>query len=849
MKVMNKITAVGIGVTVGFLTGNPMLGLTAASLTNAGLNAIAPDKKHRGNSTSQTYSFGPLKTASNNCLAVPILYGSIKQAGNIIYNRNITSEINYRLISFGFGKIDGFEDIRINDIPIGTLPGCSCTEYTGDGTQLIDTRVEGSTNAERAEKVGGLKHVAYLAITATASDKVNSNYSVTARVNGRKVRIYTDTTTYTESYSTNPAWALLDLFTNKNGIALSHSQCDIQSFIDAASYCDSSVTTAGTGTVSTTNGNIIVTGVETRFTTELDVGQTITVNTVSRTVLSITSNTSLIVTRPFDASNSGVAYTFSQERYKINYSIDIRDDNRSQLAEILKSCNGYYFYINGKYYIKIEKAESAVQLFDESNILAGSESIRTSSREDNWDIVKAQYVDPYNEDAKVYAIAEATEIENSPAIIFETSIYAVTNANQALRLANFAQRKARNTRLFYSFTANKEGMDRTIGDVILSTSPTFGWTTKLFRIDGIKELSNGNYQIDTRVYDSTIYDDSVSAGGPSVNISLLKDVSLTPDNISYFYASQNHNFVQFNWQEINGENITYEIREGSNWANSSVIATKLTGNTYNTILGVRGTLNYWIKAKNKFGNYASTPKQAILVVDSIPFRNVVVTTDLLGTTLTHSDTFKTAAGYVAIVSNTTWSDLSSLTWADLAAKKWGDYSKTEGTVTSSVQDIGGIYTSVLSLKYNINAEDDNVYVLHEARLSDDNIIWTDWVTFVAGEYAFRYYQFRCTVYSPSGKYAILEDWEVIIDVPDRNERYTDKVITVAASGVTIYFATDVQSIYKRDFVATPSVVANITNNVAGYTKIIKTTAGCNVKAYDNTGTAITANVDVHVQGY
>lgn len=64
-----------------------------------------------------------------------------------------------------------------------------------------------------------------------------------------------------------------------------------------------------TGTVSTTSGSGTVTGVATLFTTELRVGDTITVNAVNKVVVDIHSATSLTISGTFAANNSGVTYS------------------------------------------------------------------------------------------------------------------------------------------------------------------------------------------------------------------------------------------------------------------------------------------------------------------------------------------------------------------------------------------------------------------------------------------------------------------------------------------------------------------------------------------------------------
>jgi hypothetical protein len=54
----------------------------------------------------------------------------------------------------------------------------------------------------------------------------------------KKVRVYTTPTAYTEQYTNNRAWCLLDLYTNKRyGLGVDHSRFVIQDWLDLAAYC------------------------------------------------------------------------------------------------------------------------------------------------------------------------------------------------------------------------------------------------------------------------------------------------------------------------------------------------------------------------------------------------------------------------------------------------------------------------------------------------------------------------------------------------------------------------------------------------------------------------------------
>jgi hypothetical protein len=105
--------------------------------------------------------------------------------------------------------------------------------------------------------------IAYLELSAVSTSLLSGSCNVEMIVKGRKVRVYTDLTTYTLVWSDNPAWVCLDVLTQpvwfnsyswagtywapssftldrEDGIPV--SQIDIQSFIDWAAHCDGPIT-------------------------------------------------------------------------------------------------------------------------------------------------------------------------------------------------------------------------------------------------------------------------------------------------------------------------------------------------------------------------------------------------------------------------------------------------------------------------------------------------------------------------------------------------------------------------------------------------------------------------------
>lgn len=183
------------------------IGAVVALTVYGGLALALTSATRRGLGNSPTYAQATLQTQTNPDLPVPLLYGTVKLAGNRIW-QNETSEKNIkRIVAFAEGEITDFTEIRLNDIKYNEVQGCSVERFYGTSTQGLPSMVT-------LDKVGSLRNIAYLAITCNKTDKVDINYNLTAIVKGRKVRVYTTPTKYEVKYSENPAWVLFDFLTS-----------------------------------------------------------------------------------------------------------------------------------------------------------------------------------------------------------------------------------------------------------------------------------------------------------------------------------------------------------------------------------------------------------------------------------------------------------------------------------------------------------------------------------------------------------------------------------------------------------------------------------------------------------
>jgi hypothetical protein len=837
----------GMGATAGWIAGT----LTAVAGMATSIPGVAKNNSIQSGgdyaSQSPTYSFGPLQTQSSNLLCRPRIYGKVKCAGNIVWQNVIGGSTMNRIVCFADGEINGFSNVRFNDIPINELAGCSYTAYTGNGTQLIDSRVPGNTQEEKVKVVGGLKYDAYLALTAVASEKVNGGFTVTAEVEGSKIKVYTSTTGSTVQYSNNPAWCILDFLTCYNGCGISLEEIDIQSFLNAAEYCDTLITFNLTGTVSNTANSNIISGTDTKFKNEIRVGDKITIGSETKTITEVSSDTSLKVDSSFTSANTNVQAIQKQPRFTLNLILDVKKARLDWLNDMLLCCRGYITYQGGKIALKIEEVENTMQVFTPDNIITGSEKFWATSRDEKCDIVKLLYIDPDSQYIKVYAQVESPVFQNDQPIVQEVQAFGVTNFKQASRLAWFYLNQSLTCNKFISFQTTKEGLDRTVGDVIEITSTFLGYTNKKMRIINMAEAQEGQIEIVCKEYNPALYSDTLGSVQPVYDVISLENVFAVPDDVKAFAASQNMSLIQFNWQEVPGSYITYEIREGDSWNTSSVLATGLTGNNYTTNDIKLGTHKYWIKAKGKYANYSDNATLNVLVITEIMATNLVVSEDLLDTDLSLGIFTNCYARHNKIVlnSNINWENTGNWQNTDqyyLIDGNWGTTVVELASYESPVYDLGLNLTSVVNINYNFYKSDESASILIEWKYSEDNIIWTDYQTFTLGNYKFRYYKFKVTMNSPLNKPCSLDKLVINVDVPDRDLYFRDQNIVDASVGASITF--------NPAYVITPAVVANISDGTSGYCVIsAKSTTQATIKAYNNAGNPITAKIDVRVKGY
>jgi hypothetical protein len=765
------------------------------ALTVYGGLALLLTRKTGGLANSPTYAQATLQTQTNPDLPVPLLYGTVKLAGNRIW-QNETKEKNIkRIVAFAEGEITDFTDIRLNDIEYNKVKGCKIEKFYGTSEQGLPSMV-------KLDEVGSLKNVAYLAIICNKTNKVDINYNLTAIVKGRKVRVYTSPTKYEVKYSENPAWVMFDFLTSYNGLGIAlDNQCnvsdeliselfDLETFIESAAFCD-----------------------------EL----------IEYTV------------KEKNDKDEEVIVTKRSPRFTFNMIFDSQTSARDLIDEIYRSCRGGLFTKNGKLQFKIDKQEPLSMIFTEEDIIKGSETFQVIPAEENYEILRCTYISPEHEWQKVEAFAEIPEYRYGAPVEHSVNIYSCTNFQQASRLAWYYVNSKSLCPYFGSFATDFRAYGLEVGDVIQINSLLMGLKDYKVKITSVSDDGSGVFTINWRNYDERLYNDTLGSQEPRVLVSVLDDIASFPEDVQNFNVVQSQSYFNFVWQYNENNSDTYEIRYGESWDFGTVIAKGLANNTYTWAIPTDGLYKFWIKAFNNY-NYSKNATLDVCSVDAIPEINEIIKINVLesldgefNNTYNYHNTIKLN------VNNVKWQNTNN-TWGNdnyyQTLGFWGANVVNEGSYTSKVYDIGAVLKCIMVFEHQYTSPDDSQDVIIEWRYSDDEVTWSNWTICNLGEYTFRYCQFRATLRAYNNAQIVLNAFNVSVDVPDK-ELELD-IETTQEGGFEISY----------NFIKEPSIIGTVNDDVNAYVVIKnKTNTRATVYTYLNDGTQTSAKVNLRLKGY
>jgi hypothetical protein len=440
VSVVSKVSSV-------FTGGNPLVSLGVSLFLGWALRPKTPEIPNFGTNEFDDFEKGILVNKQSNDANIPVIYGERLTGGTRVFIETSGTDNTYlyMAIVMAEGEINDIEEIRVDDKVVtwasalsdGTEVevNSSDSNFYKDSTSLIRVEPHYGTDGQSASSLlstlssWGSNHklsgLCYLAIRFKWNqDAFTGIPKVQAKIQGKKVKTYNASLVeQTASYSTNPAWCLLDYLTNaRYGKGLAVSEIDLQSFYDASQVCVTQVTPYSGGS-------------------DINIFDTNTALDTSRSIL----------------------------------------DN---VREMLKGCRGYLPYNAGKYNLIIETTGTASITLTEDNIIGGY-SLSTPTKNDRYNRVIVGFVNPdrnYQVDEVQFPPIDDSGLPSADqhATMFST----LTSQYQAEEMAEIILRRSREA-LSLGINVDFNGYDLAIGEIVNITHSSLGFSAKPFRVLGI----------------------------------------------------------------------------------------------------------------------------------------------------------------------------------------------------------------------------------------------------------------------------------------------------------------------------------------------------------------------------
>ena len=445
---------------------NPWVALGVFAVGWLFMRSRKPEVPDYGTTDFDATEKGILVNKQSNNASIPVVYGERLIGGTRVFISTSGTDNIYLYVALVLceGEINSIEEIRVDD-KVVTFDGALT-----DGTQRnvassdsnffkADPNVSGSsaestiiiephfgTDGQSASTLlstlsdWGSNHklsgICYLALRFKwNADVFGGIPTVQAKIKGKKVvTLASNLSEQTASFSTNPAFCLLDYLRNERyGKGLATSSLDLQSFYDASQVCETQVTPYGS------------------------------------------------------ASDINI--------FDCNAVVDTSKKVIDNVREIVKGMRGYLPYVQGKYKLVIETTGSASVSLDEDDIIGGY-ALASPSKNSKYNRVLVAFVNPdrnFQVDEAQFppiddsSLASADQHANMKTVdggfLLEGrfDFRTITSPYQAEEMAEIILRRSREA-LGLNINVGFEAYDLHVGDLVNISLSSLGFTNKVFRV-------------------------------------------------------------------------------------------------------------------------------------------------------------------------------------------------------------------------------------------------------------------------------------------------------------------------------------------------------------------------------
>ena len=448
---------------------NPFVALGVFAVGWLFIRSRKPEIPDFGTNDFEETERGILVNKQSNNSSIPVVYGERLIGGTRVFieTSGTDNEFLYIALVLCEGEINSIEQIKVDDKVVTfngaltdntqrTVASSDSNFYKSD-VSYITIEPHFGTDGQSASSLlsslssWGSNHklsgICYLALKFKWNQDVFGGIpTVQAKIKGRKVvTLDASLNESSETFSTNPAFCLLDYLRNERyGKGIATANIDLQSFRDASQVCVTQVTPFSGGS-------------------DINIFDTNAVLDTSKKVI----------------------------------------DN---VRDILRGCRGYLPYVQGKYKLVIETTGSASVSLDEDDIIGGY-SLSSPTKNSKYNRVIATFINPdrnFQADQVTFpptddsglatADKHATMKTADGGFLLEGrfDFKTITSPYQAEEMAEIMLRRSRESNGLTIITGFN-AYQLHIGDIVNITLSSLGFSSKAFRV--IQMTFNEDYTI------------------------------------------------------------------------------------------------------------------------------------------------------------------------------------------------------------------------------------------------------------------------------------------------------------------------------------------------------------------
>ena len=452
---------------------NPYVALGVFAIGWLFSRSLKPDVPDFGTNDFEETERGILLNKQSNNACIPVIYGERLVGGTRVFIETSGTDNTYLYVALVLaeGEVNSIEQVIVDD-KVVTFDGAlthgttrevasSDSNFFKDSTSHIQIQAFMGTDDQVASSVltplsswgsnHRLRGICYLALRFKWNQDVFGGIPIVqAKIKGKKVvTLASNLSEQTASFSTNPAFCLLDYLRNERyGKGIATDNLDLQSFYDASQVCVTQVT-------------------------------------------------------PFSgASDINI--------FDCNAVVDTSKKVLDNVRDIIKGMRGYLPYVQGKYKLVIETTGTASVSLNEDDIIGGY-ALASPTKNSKYNRVIVSYVNPDRnfqvDETQFPPIDDSGLASTDQHATMKTAdggfllegrfdFRTITSTYQAEEMAEIILRRSREA-LGLTINCGFKAYELHIGDIVNVTLSSLGFSSKAFRV--ISMTFNEDYTINLQL--------------------------------------------------------------------------------------------------------------------------------------------------------------------------------------------------------------------------------------------------------------------------------------------------------------------------------------------------------------